>query len=71
MVVVALNGSFGLLETYVVEPSKGGSTNISDTMVRNQEELLREGRGENGWISRNKWTKYVEGGELYSAHIQL
>lgn len=40
VVVVALNGSLGLLEAYVVEPSKGCSTNVCDTVVGNQEQFL-------------------------------
>ena len=42
MVVVAFNGGLGLLETDVVEPCKRGSVDVSDVVVRNQEQLLQQ-----------------------------
>ena len=40
VVVVALDGGIGLLETDVVKPGKGGSVDVRDPMVRDKKQLL-------------------------------
>lgn len=40
MVIIALDSGGGLLETDVVETSKGGAADVFDGVIRNQELLL-------------------------------
>lgn len=49
MVIIALNGGGGLLETDVVETRKGGPTDVFDGVIRDQELLLRTAGQEEGW----------------------
>lgn len=42
MVIVALDGGCGLLETDVIEAGKGGAAYVFDSVVWNEELLLRE-----------------------------
>lgn len=41
MVIVPLNSGCGLLEADVIEASKGGTTNVFDSVVWNKKLLLR------------------------------
>lgn len=48
MVIIALDGGGGLLEADVVETSKGGTTDVLDGVIRDQELLLGAAGQEEG-----------------------
>lgn len=50
MVIVALDGGCGLLETDVIEAGEGGATYVFDSVVWNEELLLREQEETEWWL---------------------
>ena len=65
MVVVALNGGLGVLETDVVKPGKRRSVNVSDAVIRDKKQLLCREVGEGGRVDSGQCLQIDTSSSLY------